>query len=264
VPYATNALDGVRTYFEDAGGSAAPVVVYPGLADPLEYAQSLPLVRALAADFRLILADHRGQGRSDKPHDAAAYALATRVGDVVAVLDALGLERAHFLGFSWGARLGFALGEHAPDRVASLALCGNQPYAWDPAWPFVPALSRAANESTERGMIGFVDALESALGTTFPEPIRSWMLANDPAAIRAAWQSALDEGDISRDLTSWRVPCLIYAGTADEMHDNAARAAAEIPGAIFVALDGETHLSGEREANAVLPRVRELFRSAWR
>jgi pimeloyl-ACP methyl ester carboxylesterase len=65
----------------------------------------------------------------------SAYALPLRSADAVAILDTLDIERAHFLGFSWGARLGFAIGEHAPARVISLILCGNQPYAWDPNWP---------------------------------------------------------------------------------------------------------------------------------
>jgi pimeloyl-ACP methyl ester carboxylesterase len=120
MPYATNPVDGVRGYFEDSGGVGPPVLFYTGFADPLEVAKSSGLARALSGEFRLIFADHRGQGRSDKPREASAYALATRVANAVAVLEALGIERSHFLGSSWGARLGFAL-----------VLCGNQPYAWD-------------------------------------------------------------------------------------------------------------------------------------
>ena len=44
----------------------------------------------------------RGVGRSDKPHEAKAYAMGLHVADAVAVLDELGLERAHFVGASWG------------------------------------------------------------------------------------------------------------------------------------------------------------------
>lgn len=130
MPHATNPLDGIRTYFEDPGGNAPAVLFYTGFADPLEVAKASRLARELSAEFRLIFADHRGQGRSDKPRDLGAYALPTRAADAVAVLDSLNIDRAHFLGSSWGARLGFALGEHAPERVLSLVLCGNQPYAW--------------------------------------------------------------------------------------------------------------------------------------
>jgi pimeloyl-ACP methyl ester carboxylesterase len=124
--HATNPADGVRTYFEDSGGAGPPVLFYTGFADPLEVAKASRLAGALRGEFRLIFADHRGQGGSDKPYDATSYILPTRVGDAVAVLDALGIERAHFVGSSWGARLGFALGEHAPERVLSLVL-------WQPA-----------------------------------------------------------------------------------------------------------------------------------
>lgn len=77
-----------------------------------------------------MFADHRGLGRSEKPHDPAAYAMARRAGDARAVLDALGIERAHFAVLSWGARLNFGIGEHAPERILSLVCAGQQPYAW--------------------------------------------------------------------------------------------------------------------------------------
>ena len=183
MPYATNPVDGVRTYFEDAGGAAPPVLFYTGFADPLEVAKSSGLARALGGAIRLIFADHRGQGGSDKPPDASAYALPTRVADALAVLDALGIERAHFLGSSWGARLGFALGEHAPERLLSLVLCGNQPYAWDLESPTAKAVAAAIAASRQEGMKGFVETFESALGYRFPEPERTWTLErNDPAA----------------------------------------------------------------------------------
>jgi pimeloyl-ACP methyl ester carboxylesterase len=259
MPYATNQLDGVRSYFEDWGGTGSPVLVYTGLGDPIEESQRNPLVRALASDHRLIFADHRGHGRSEKPRNVDAYDLKTRVADAVAVLDRVGLERAHQLGFSWGARLGFAIGEHAPERVLSLVLCGNQPYAWEPQWSFVPLLTAALEVAQDRGMQGFVDTIESAFGDELDDAVRSQILANDPAAIGAAWRSAMSEGTISRDLTAWRLPCLIYMAEGEDMFANAARAASEIPKARFLALPGHTHLSAPYEVDQVLPAVRALF-----
>lgn len=264
MPYATNPVDSVRTYFVDAGGVGPPVLFYTGFADPLEVAKSSGLAGALSGEFRLIFADHRGQGGSDKPREASAYALRTRVGDAVAVLDALGIERAHFLGSSWGARLGFALGEHVPERWLSLVLCGNQPYAWDLESPTAQAVAAAIAASRQEGMKGFVETFEATLGYRFPEPERTWMLEkNDPAALEAAWRSAQSEGPVSHDLRAWRVPCLICAGEADEMHDAATRAAGEIPGARFVSLAGHSHISAFYEADdLLLPHIVELLRSA--
>jgi pimeloyl-ACP methyl ester carboxylesterase len=266
VPHATNPADRVRTYFEDSGGAGPPVLFYTGFADPLDVAKVSRLGQALSGEFRVIYADHRGQGGSDMPDDARSYALPTRVGDAVAILDALGIERAHFLGSSWGARLGFALGEHAPERVWSLVLCGNQPYAWDLETPIAQAVAAAVAAARQEGMTGFVQTFESALGYRFPEPERTWTLQkNTPAALEAAWRSAQAEGPISPDLTRWRVPCLICAGEADEMHDHARSAAAEIPGARFVSLAGHSHISAFYEADDVLlPHVLALLRSSMR
>ncbi len=264
MPFATNPGDGVRTYFEDAGGVGPPVLFYTGFADPLEVAKASRLARALSGEFRPIFADHRGQGGSDKPREPSAYALSTRVGDAIAILDVLGIERTHFLGSSWGARLGFALGEHAPDRLLSLVLCGNQPYAWNLESPTAQAVAGAIAASRQKGIEGFVETFEAALGYRFPEPERTWNLEkNDPGALEAAWRSVQAEGVVSQDLTRWRVPCLICAGEADEMNDDAKRAADEIPGARFVSLAGHSHISAFYEADdLLLPHILELLRSA--
>jgi pimeloyl-ACP methyl ester carboxylesterase len=187
--------------------------------------------------------------------------LTTRVGDVIAVLDMLGIDRAHFLGSSWGARLGYAVGEHAPERLLSLVLCGNQPYAWDLDSPTADAVATAIAASKRDGMTGFVETFESALDYRFPEPDRTWILEqNDPAALQAAWRSVPAEGAISGDLRKWQVPCLMCAGAGDEMHDDAERAAREIPGAKFVSLAGHSHISAFYEADAaLLPHILDLF-----
>ena len=262
MPYASNPIDQVRTFFEDPGGDGPPVLVYPGFTDSLEYAKTSPLARGLRGEFRLIFADHRGQGRSEKPHDVASYALTTRVRDATAILDALGIERAHYLGFSWGARLGFAIGEHAPERVLSLVLCGNQPYEWPTESPMLRAVTAAVTAGTERGMDALVESWESSIGERFPEPGRTWMLDNDPLALDAEFRSAFLEGPVSPDLSTWTTPCLIYAGDEDEMHGGAARAAGEIPGATFISLPGHTHFSAERVGEELLPRVLTFLHDA--
>jgi len=261
MPYATNPIDRFRTWFEDTGGRGQPVLVYPGFADSLDYAKTTPLAQALGLSFRMVFADHRGQGRSDKPHEVASYDVILRVADAVAVLDALGIERAHYIGFSLGARLGFAVGEHSPERLRSLVLCGNQPYEW-PDGPMRRAVCDAVAAGRARGMVALVETWESAIGERIPEPGRTWMLENDPLALDAMLRSSLAEGPLSRDLTAWNVPCLIYAGAEDEMHESAARAASEIPGAVFLSLPGHTHFSAEHVADELLPHVVALFDAA--
>jgi pimeloyl-ACP methyl ester carboxylesterase len=66
MPFATNALDERRVYFEDDGGGGTPIVIVGGFLDPVELVRGAPIARALqphAAEFRLIYVDHRGHLR---------------------------------------------------------------------------------------------------------------------------------------------------------------------------------------------------------
>src|SRR5918994_1831619 len=248
MPYARNALDGRRVYFEEDGGDGAPVVLYGGIIDSVDLVRASNIAQALreltTEEFRLIYVDHRGVGRSEKPHGVQAYAMALRVADAVAVVDELGIERAHFIGNSWGGRLCFGIGEHAPERVLSLVVGGQQPYAIAPDGPLAHAGTGSLTESRREGsMEPFVAMLESFGGSRFPDALRARWLDNDPEAIGAAWSAAIAEGAISEDLGAWEVRCLIYVAAGDaDFHDQARRAAGEITNAEVISLEESDHV----------------------
>ncbi|MEU8350705.1 MULTISPECIES: alpha/beta fold hydrolase [unclassified Streptomyces] len=72
------------------------------------------------AGYRVIAPDLRGFGASDKPAEVGAYGAARHVGDMLGVLDRLGVERAHVVGHDWGALIAWSLAMAAPGRVAGL------------------------------------------------------------------------------------------------------------------------------------------------
>jgi pimeloyl-ACP methyl ester carboxylesterase len=100
-------------------GEGTPVVLLHGWPDSgdLWERQSRTLT---AAGYRTIVPDLRGFGASSKPTEVAAYALSEHVGDVVGILDALGLDRAHVIGHDWGAGIAWRMAALAPDRVTSI------------------------------------------------------------------------------------------------------------------------------------------------
>lgn len=251
--YVTNPVDGARIYFEDDGGQGAPVVLHGGFLDGVADVRDSSLSRSLpASELRMIYVDHRGLGRSDKPHEPEAYAMRLRVADAVAVIDALAIARAHFIGMSWGGRLAFGVGQHAPERVLSLVVLGQQPYAW-PDSPITRAVTDGLVASRTRGAAGLVEALEASWGVQFPNPRRGRWLGNDPVALEAAWTKVLAEGPVSDDLRAWRVPCLICIGSADaDFIEQARQAAAEIPGARLVALAAADHYQAHVSEDEVL------------
>jgi len=247
VPFAKNPTDGRRVYFEDDGGEGPAVVVHGGFGEPVELVRASPIAQALPIqEFRVIYVDHRGHGHSDKPHDPAAYAMRLRVADALGVLDELGVERAHFVGTSWGGRLGFGIGEHAPERVLSLVIGGQQPYRW-PDSPLVrvvtEGLAAARRQSSNEP---FIEALEGFWNVRFPDARRT--IDNDPAALDAAWQAALSEGPVSEDLGAWRIRCLIFIGAMDiDFLEQARRAADEIPNSEFISPEGRNHYAAHTE-----------------
>ena len=179
-----------------------------------------------------------------------------RVADAVAVLDELGLERAHFVGISWGGRLAFGVGEHARDRARSLVIVGQQPYAIDPEGPLIRMVGEALTASREQGIEALVLAFENAVGR-YPEQVRKTYLASDAAAMRAAWSSAIAEGPISENLGAWVTRCLICVATGDgDFFDQAKRAAQEIPNAEFLSIEGTDHLGMDTaKVDPFLPAV---------
>jgi pimeloyl-ACP methyl ester carboxylesterase len=111
-------------------GKGAPVVLLHGWPDTgdLWDQQSQALVDA---GYRTIVPDLRGFGRSSKPTDISAYATPAHVGDVVGILDALDIDRAHLVGHDWGAGIAWVTAAFAPDRVASVtALSVGHPSAF--------------------------------------------------------------------------------------------------------------------------------------
>jgi pimeloyl-ACP methyl ester carboxylesterase len=263
MPYASNARDGGRVYFEDDGGDGTPVVLHGGIVDSVDAVRHSHIAQGLPDDeFRLIYVDHRGVGRSEKPHDAKAYSMPIRVADAVAVIDDLGIERAHFIGSSWGGRLGFGIGEHAPERVLALVIGGQQPYAIDPEGPLARVVTRTLLASRREGSLEpFIQGLEQFSGVRFPETMRAQWLDNDPAAIAAAWSGALAEGAVATHLQEWRVRCLIHVGAGDvDFHDQARRAASEIPNAEFVSIEELDHIGAHFQVDPLLPAVLRTLR----
>jgi len=225
--------------------------------------QDSRIAQALGGQFRIVCVDHRGLGRSSRPYDPEAYAMRRRVADAVAVLDELGIERAHFIGLSWGGRLGFGIGEHAPERVRSLVISGQQPYEW-PDSPLTRVVTDGLAASRTEGIEALIQGMETFWNIRFPEPQRTLYLENDPRALHAAWTTALSEGPISQDLRSWRLPCLILMGAGDDdFMEQARRAALEIPGAEFVSLEGLDHIGAHlNQGDPVIEAVLRTLRSA--
>jgi pimeloyl-ACP methyl ester carboxylesterase len=125
MPYANN--NGVKIYYE-VEGEGPPLVLAHGAGSDLGGWQRLGGYRdSLKNDYKLILFDARGHGRSDKPHDLTAYGT-KMADDVVAILDALEINKSHYFGYSMGAWTGIMLASSHSERFQSFIIGGASPY----------------------------------------------------------------------------------------------------------------------------------------
>lgn len=119
----------VALHYVDEGPRDAPVLVLSGsLGSTLEMWR--PQAAALTDRLRVIRVDHRGHGGSPVP--PGPYRIADLAGDVLALLDSLGLDRVAWCGLSLGGMVGMYLGSEAPERLSSLTLCCTSSHFPDP------------------------------------------------------------------------------------------------------------------------------------
>jgi pimeloyl-ACP methyl ester carboxylesterase len=103
----------------DVAGEGPPVILAHGFPE-LAFSWRHQVPALVAAGYRVAAADQRGYGRSDRPSAIEDYDIVQLTGDLLAVLDDLGEERAVFVGHDWGAQVVWQLALLAPDRVAGV------------------------------------------------------------------------------------------------------------------------------------------------
>lgn len=224
--------------------------------------RGLGYVRALDG-FRVVRMDLRGHGRSGKPHSPDSYRMPLVVEDVLAVLDAAGAEEpAHFVGYSFGARVAFALAARAPQHVASLVTLGGtyRSQCGEVEKVFFAGYLEALRSG---GMPAFADGFAAA-GNNLDPSTRAAFLANDSEALAAYFEATERGAGVPEAvLAQLSMPALLMAGTLDVPRFEQSRRAAEImPHARFVELPGRAHASTLFPAGPVLEELVPFLRES--
>ncbi len=174
-------VNGISIYYELHGPEGAEVLVLSNgvLMSTASWAYQTPV---LARHYRVLLYDCRGMWQSD--HPAGPYSMELHADDLAALLDALGIERAHIAGISYGGELSLAFAHKYPAKTCSLvissAVCHIDPLLsrWMASWL---AATRARDP-------------ELLFAATVPLNFSEAWIAANPAALEAARQryAALD------------------------------------------------------------------------
>lgn len=203
-------------------GSGPPLVVVNGYAATnLDWDPAFLTALARECGSDLICPDNRGMGSSPLGTDPGAISADSMAADVLAVLDALGVDSAPVLGWSMGGFVAQALALAAPERVESLILLATDPGAGavlcgGDTWRLLTDHSGTPREQASRLIsLLFPPGVAEPIDAEFGELVAAARAKLDPAALSAqerAMRSWHDERDLS-PLAS--VPTLAATGTRD-------------------------------------------------
>jgi 3-oxoadipate enol-lactonase len=228
--------DGCRIHYELFGDPGFPVLLLlEGIgADIAGWRRSIP---TLANALRVVAIDHRGNGRSDEPPGPCT--MTTFVEDALAVLDELGVERAHVYGQSFGGMVAQEAALTHPDRIGTLVLAGTHPG---------PAHAIAVVDRT----VPKGEPWRTLYAPGFPEAHPDVVAEDRRAAAaqpdhergqRRQWE-AMQRWDAFDRLSQITVPTLVLHGTEDRViaPGNAELLARRIPRAELRFLEGAGHV----------------------
>lgn len=244
-------LNGITIEYDDVGRGEPLILVH---GHPFDRSMWRPQVEHFSrAGRRVIVPDLRGYGRSAPPPGTAppgSTTLAAFAGDIAALLDHLGIERAVIGGLSMGGQIVMEFHRRHAPRVGGLLLAATSPRA-DTA-----AVRRWRHETADRllreGMAGYAGEVLPKMMA--PESIRArpaaarhvldMMRGTAPAGAAAALRGRAERPDYVESLARVAVPALVAVGTADEFTPVAeARLMHErIPGAALAVFEGAGHL----------------------
>ena len=239
--------DGVNIYYE-VHGSGSPLLLTHGYSSTSGMWQGQ--IAALSKHHKLVLWDMRGHGKSDYPDDPAAYSEAATVGDMAALLDAVGADKAIVGGLSLGGYMSLAFYRAHPDRVRALLIIDTGPgFKKDDArevW------NKRAHDTGDRFEREGLEVLKSASRE------RSSVTHRDASGLARAARGMLTQRDarVIESLPDIKVPSLVVVGADDTPFLAASDyMAAKIPGAQKVVIPAAGHAVNIDQPQAFIDAV---------
>ncbi len=233
-----------------AEGAGAPLVLIPGFLQSIERWAEMGYLERFSRRYRVIAVDPLGHGGSDKPHDPTAYLAEDCAADMLSVLDAEAIERAHIWGYSRGGALAVLAASLDPGRVMSLVV-GGAPIKFLPTAPPVADWIRRQAAALR---LGDWEGFWKTFGVILPPGIRSLLEeANDSVALGAVQEGSLlsePQPDLSRVIER----TLAYAGSREPLLA-LWQGGAQAAGADFHSFEGLDHASAFQEMDVVAPIV---------
>lgn len=261
MPFATN--NWVKIHYE-VEGQGPPLLIQHGFSSSLDTWYETGFVRGLSPEYRLIMVDARGHGKSDKPHDPKAYEAGVVVRDLTAILDDLKIQQTNYYGYSYGARVGMQVARLAMSRLNSLILGGTNPsnINGDASTQRIKVYEEM-EKNPGLSMADIIAILEASNGQMTPEQ-RVRVMQNDVRALIACGKAFYAWPDTLAVLTKLDIPCLIMDGEADRYYPAVKESVAMMRNTTLVTFPGLNHSQVSRSSEVVLPHMKKFLAGLYK
>jgi 3-oxoadipate enol-lactonase len=251
-------VPGGRLFCEEAGEGSAVVLLHSSLVDRRMWDGQM---EAFSHRYRAVRYDLRGFGRSDLPSEPFSH-----TEDLLALLDALRIERPALVGSSFGGGIALQLAAEHPSRLAALVLAAPGPRGYDWDDEEIGTVWEAMDAALEEGDVARAQDLEldlwvperghpaDAFIRELARDNRNALLADDSLERRP------DPPTVDR-LSDVRAPTLVVTGERDlaDIHAIARLIVERVPGAVAVRIPGADHLPNLRDPEAFDRAVLEFL-----
>lgn len=203
--------NGITLHYATQGPDTGPaVILLHGITDSwFSFSRVLPL---FPREMRVVAPDLRGHGDSDRPE--SGYSLSHFAGDVIALMEALQIEKAVLVGHSMGSFVARKVYELAPDRISRLVLAGAGPVARNAG---MNELVAVVNELTDPVDEAFVrEFQQSCVNAPVPQAFMDAVIANSRRLPARIWKAAF-QGLVDSEINLLRPPVrtLVVGGRQD-------------------------------------------------
>ena len=117
-----------KIHYKLAGDKGPWMLLHPPHLIPMKAWEEEGYVKQLEKDFRLVMIEPLGQGKSDAPEDSSHYTISSRIRHVLDIMREVQVDYTFFFGVGLGAQVGFQISKEFPRRIRSLISAGAQPY----------------------------------------------------------------------------------------------------------------------------------------
>ena len=259
--------------YQVVGNGPRDLVYVPGWISNIELAWEEPshahVLERLARFSRLILFDKRGTGLSDPVPLDRLPPLEERMDDVRAVLDAVGSRQTAVFGFSEGGLMSVLFAATYPERVTALVLYGTfAKRIWSPDYPWAPKPDARAREieNLERNWATRMDLdqLAPSEDEAFKRRLATYFRRSASPGAAVALLRMNTQIDVRDVLPTIQAPTLVMQRTDDRdvKVEEGRWIAAQIPGAEYVELPGDSHTLWAGNTDEIVDEIEEFLTGA--